>query len=462
MMMKNKVSLIGYMEGNFEVFVNYILEKYLGDKYFNPSHLTTVMVELEGLKYDCFDYKFLCVSIPPRTFKTTLISILYPFWLQVNDPDTNIIIVTYNQDYADEIGKLLKDFIINFGDEFNLHLASKNISVRNIRFREGRGRIKLVGANGSISGRNADYVIIDDLIKGNPDDYNVSAQEKLYNWFKGTLYQRVEEHTRLIILGTRYSTGDVFGRIMDDESFSQKFKFITKPIINRITGELLMPEEKVSREFVLGKIEDVGMVLAAALYYCEPIELTGTGYFLVEQIVYNPEPINTNGLLIVRSFDIAATEGAGDYTASVKVAFDGTYYYLLDVTNRQVRNTLQEVKEVILGWDEPNIRVCVEKQPAAAGNDMQDHWDIEFAKINRRINWLNARGDKKVRSSYLQTAIFEGKVISHLLKDDHKFVMNQLKGFPNAPHDDLVDAFSYALIYINTKKKWLPIGFGGQ
>jgi hypothetical protein len=24
---KNKVSLIGYMEGNFEVFVNYLLEK---------------------------------------------------------------------------------------------------------------------------------------------------------------------------------------------------------------------------------------------------------------------------------------------------------------------------------------------------------------------------------------------------------------------------------------------------
>jgi phage terminase large subunit-like protein len=462
MMMDSQISLIQSVEEDFELFTNYILKMYLRDKYFNPSHLTSVMVELEGLKNGSFDYTYLCVSIPPRTFKTTLISVLYPFWLLINDNDINIIIVTYSQEYADTIGRLLKNFIMRYGYEFNLYLASNNMSVRNIRFSGGRGNIRLVGANGGISGRNADYVIIDDLIKGNPDDYNPTNQEKLYDWFKGTLYQRVEPHTRLIIIGTRYSAGDIFGRILDEENFSKKFKFINKPIMNRMTGELLLSEEKFPREWVLSRIEEVGEVRAAALYYCEPIELVGTGHFLVEEIIHNPEPINTSTMMIVRSFDIAATEGGGDYTASVKVAFDREYYHLIDASNSQVRNPLQEVKDVVTGWDDPNVRLCVEKQPAAAGVNMQDHWDRELALINRRINWLNASGDKKARSSYLQTAIFEGKVVSHLPEEYHEFVMDQLKGFPNAPHDDLVDAFSYAMIYINTKKKWLPIGFGGQ
>ena len=69
----------------------------------------------------------LTVSQPPRTAKTSLITLSFPFWLILMNPELNILIVNYSQGLADDFGMILRQLFI---DNKEL-LATRNIYLSN-------------------------------------------------------------------------------------------------------------------------------------------------------------------------------------------------------------------------------------------------------------------------------------------------------------------------------------------
>lgn len=162
-------------------------------------------------------------------------------------------------------------------------------------------------------------------------------------------------------------------------------------------------------------------------------------------------------LQIVRFFDIAATEKkTADYTAGVLMAHtkSGAIYVLDCQAFRKEPAQANEAMSRIVSQDveiygKVKYRVAWEKQGGAAGKQL----DLIYAKLFAGLHFsaIAPRGDKLVRALPLASQARLGNVFI-IAGDWNKDFLNNLHGFPELPHDDIVDAASGAY---NTKKTYI-------
>src|SRR6202042_116166 len=75
------------------------------------------------------------------------------------------------------------------------------------------GGLKAVGLRGTITGRGADVLIIDDYIKEPREAMSHNYLEGLWNWFVTVGRTRLEPGAVVIIVATRWVPNDLHGRI---------------------------------------------------------------------------------------------------------------------------------------------------------------------------------------------------------------------------------------------------------
>ena len=176
-------------------------------------------------------YDRLCVSQPPRTAKSSLITLSYPFWLIHNNPNLNIVIVNNTQTLAENFGIRLRQLFIDYKELLelnNIHLSDTKHSNSFFMFEDNDGKlydgsIKLMGTGGTLTGQNVDILICDDLIKGFTDTTPTLLDKKI-EWFKSIILQRLEPHSKLIVLGTRWASNDIIGYLKENQPEDLKLK----------------------------------------------------------------------------------------------------------------------------------------------------------------------------------------------------------------------------------------------
>ena len=137
----------------------------------------------------------LCVAMPPRHSKSSMVTLAYPLWLLFQDTDLNILIVNSEASLSEKFGIQLREYVRKIGPEFGVYLSEVKHSSTHLMFtnRKGellKGSIRLVGASGSITGQDADIVIIDDPYKGF-DDITPTLLQKKIDWFNTIIEQRL-------------------------------------------------------------------------------------------------------------------------------------------------------------------------------------------------------------------------------------------------------------------------------
>lgn len=153
--------------------------------------------------------KRIAVSIPPQHGKTIHLSQIGLSWIWGKNPRKNIVVVTYNQTRADELGhefrQMIKDnavFRQIFPEvEFMADAKSKSF----MQNKKG-GKIFFIGVGGTITGRTADYIIIDDPFKGDDDEFTPAHLEKIWSWFFKVAYSRGSNKTKICVI--HCMTGD--------------------------------------------------------------------------------------------------------------------------------------------------------------------------------------------------------------------------------------------------------------
>ncbi|MGQ9819230.1 MAG: terminase large subunit domain-containing protein [Candidatus Kapaibacteriales bacterium] len=130
----------------------------------------------------------LIVNLPPRHGKSELITKFFIFWYIGNFPSHRVILVTYQNKFAEEWGRRLRQLIIDFGKKiFNIEIDPKESSARQIRINKSGGKIYCVGSCGPLTGRGAELIIIDDPIKNDREALSPKMHDNLWYWFKATL-----------------------------------------------------------------------------------------------------------------------------------------------------------------------------------------------------------------------------------------------------------------------------------
>src|ERR1700733_2043428 len=126
----------------------------------------------------------LLINMPPRSGKSELVSRIFPAWYLGNFPDNKIIFASYEASFAAEHGAAARDLVEEYGNEvFGVTIKSKMSSMARWGIEGHRGGMMSVGAGGPLTGKGANILILDDLIKDSEQAESVTQLEKLWAWF---------------------------------------------------------------------------------------------------------------------------------------------------------------------------------------------------------------------------------------------------------------------------------------
>lgn len=398
----------------------------------------------------------LTVSQPPRTAKSSLITLSFPFWLILMNPELNILIVNYSQGLADDFGMILRQLFIDNKQLLstrNIYLSDREHSKSKFRFenKDGQllGSIKLVGVGGPITGRDVDICICDDLIKGF-SDCTPTLLDKLYSWYQNILIPRLEPWSKLFMLGTRWHSQDVIGRLMEEQP--EKYQFITLRALND-DGSCIW-SNRYTPEFFEERRLEVGDRVFEAQYQGQPLDETGD-YFNLDNIIFE-ETFQFNNPLITgkcRSWDFAyKSDEPGkdhDYTASCKMyRLSDDTYYVTDITMARYGDDLLQTVKSYARMDTANVPILMETgTKGGAAHELYNQYKTHFTGY--RTYESEAVGSKVDRANAFKYALLQGKIRFVLNDNQREILLRQLKGFPLAKHDDLIDALAYAFNFLS-------------
>lgn len=174
--------------------------------------LCTLLTEIEnGTR------KRVATSLPPQHGKTLILSNMGPAWILGRNPKARIIVASYNETRAEELGDELRKIVTSdtFKDIFpGFELETGSKSKRAMKTTAG-GRIVFVGLGGTVTGRTADYFIIDDPMKDDEELQSPNFREKMWKWFFAVAYSRGSKRTRIMVVHTRWHADDMIGRLCD-------------------------------------------------------------------------------------------------------------------------------------------------------------------------------------------------------------------------------------------------------
>ena len=354
------------------------------------------------------------------------------------------------------------------------------------------GSIRLVGAGGSITGQDVDYLIVDDPYEGFTD-ITPTLLEKKINWFKTIIEQRIEPHSRLIILHTRWHSNDLQGYLKEHET--EDYHFITFPAI--LPDNTPLWPERYTIEELEKKKQTLKPRLFNSIYQQEPLDDT-SDFFDVDNIIWGKptdldEILETDNLLIldakyeqnliteddyqieksklrknsilkeVRSWDLASSskdQGVKrDYTVGIRMYRTRKDQFVIsDMVRGQFGNQNKMIIQNTAEADTRNVHITIETGIAAAGKLLYEEWERQLEKF--LVDKSEPIGSKADRATPLQNAIIDKTIYVDI--DDEKLVkaiVKELKSFPDGKHDDIVDAIAYAYNFLQDESNVATPGF---
>lgn len=440
-----------------------------GSDYCDNWHISAI-AHLLG-KVQSGQTKRVLITQPPRSLKSITTSVAWVAWYLGQNPSKTFICISYSQDLAADLSNKFKIVVQSqwYKDLFSRTRFS-SISEGEAKTTKGGGRIT-TSIGGTLTGRGADIVIIDDPLKAE-DAASVTARTRVIDWYQGTLMSRLnnQKHGAIIVVMQRLHEDDLAGHILDmgnEDSKNSAFiganwEHLDLPAIavenqsiaisnNRIyyrnEGDLLHPAREGQNELARLKRE-LGSQRFSAQYQQRPIPLEGNlikrnwfrRYNKSEIMILKSKPYAR----IVQSWDIAtSTAETADWSVCTTWLKYESNHYLLDVL--RVRRVFPDLKRLIvdhaLQFTAQNVLIEQNGLGLPIYQDLYTHPPLGFP----RPIGIKAKEDKLVRMEAQSATIENGHVF---LPSDSQWLdtyLRELMAFPTSKYDDQVDSTSQYL-----------------
>jgi predicted phage terminase large subunit-like protein len=428
-------------------------------KYQDARHHQAIAKVIEEVERG--GIQFLILTMPPRHGKSELVSRRLPAWYLGRHPDQNVVVATYNDDFAKDFGADVRGIVTSsqYKQVFPDTRLQRGGSAKD-RLQTTRGGMgTFVGLGGSLTGRGAHLLVIDDVIKSNEEARSKSYRDRAWDWFTKVALTRRMGRKLVIITFTRWHEDDIIGRLTDPNneyysaSLAKKIRIIDLPAIagpddplGRKEGEALWPDGPDS--FDLSFLEDLRAVDPLgfeALYQQRPSVADGVLFRREHVRYYDPADL-PDGLRIYCASDHAVTTNQrSDSTVLLKVGVDKqSNIYLLDCWWRKARTDAVVEAMIEMGCgDNPPLVWWAEK-----GHISKSIGPFLYKRMAETRTFFNVQevtpvADKEQRAQSIAGRMSMGYV--HFPKDRPWVTqaVEQLMAFPNGRHDDFVDALAY-------------------
>lgn len=293
--------------------------------------------ELQDFYYSSDDV--LVANLPPRHGKSRTAG-LFTQWVFGKNQQEKVMTGSYNETLSTVFSKNVRNAIsevkadkdkIVYSDVFpGVRIKQGDAAMNLWSLEGGYNNYLATSPTGTATGFGASLLIIDDLIKNAEEAYNESVLEKHWNWFTNTMLSRLEEGGKIIIIMTRWATGDLAGRAL--EHFKEEKKKVRHISMKALQDDgTMLCEEILSRESYEMKVRAMGEDIASANYQQEPIDIKGRLYSSFKTYTDIPKDEKDNSLFEgIFSYIDTADEG-NDYLCSIIFGVYNKEAYVLDV-----------------------------------------------------------------------------------------------------------------------------------
>jgi predicted phage terminase large subunit-like protein len=409
----------------------------------------------------------LIVTVPPRSLKSITISVAWVAWMLGHNPKLWFVCVSYSADLA---LKHARDCRAIMQSDWYRRIFPGTILSRE-RNAEGdfqttrRGGRLSTGVGGTLTGRGGDFIVIDDPIK--PEEaMSELTRTGVIDWFSNTLLSRLNDKQRgaIGLVMQRLHEGDLAGHLLEKGGWEHA----NLPAIAEIDEDIPLGQGRIHRRRVgdvlhaarepLAKLEEMratmGSAVFSAQYQQAPVPAAGA---MIERAWltrrYKQKPEKQPGDRVTQSWDCASKDGLqNDYSVCITALERKREVYILDVYRAQVDFPKLHKKAIGLARLHGANAILIED--TAGGTPLLQHLRKDQPQGVPRPIARRPDGDKQSRMWGECSRIEAGDLI---LPEDAPWLADferEILGFPNARHDDQVDALSQLL---NWSSRWIEM-----
>jgi hypothetical protein len=182
-------------------------------------HIEVMAAKLEACRQGRI--KRLVINVPPRHLKSLCGSVALPAWLLGHNPAEQVMCVSYAQDLSDKLARECRSVMMSnwYRATFATQLSPQKQSVQEfVTTRQGYRLATSVG--GVLTGRGANFIIIDDAMKPN-EALSDALRHSVNEWYDNTLYSRLNDKRTgcIILIMQRLHEDDLVGHVLERENW---------------------------------------------------------------------------------------------------------------------------------------------------------------------------------------------------------------------------------------------------
>jgi predicted phage terminase large subunit-like protein len=427
-----------------------------GTPFIASWHIKAICEHLEACTRG--EIRRLLITMPPRSMKSLLVSVFWPAWVWINEPDKRWIYASYAQHLSTRDSLHCRDVILSpwyqerWGDRFRLR-TDQNTKVR---FDNDQSGFRLASSTGGMgTGEGAWAIVADDAHNVVQSESDVERAAVLHWWDQSMSTRGNDPKTVChVIVMQRLHENDLAGHVLEQGGYEHLLLPMEFESDRRCTtsigwsdprqreGELLSPKRFPPSAIAELKTR-LGSYGWAGQFQQRPAP-KGGGMFKRHWFkIIDARPAGPD-IARIRYWDLAASVD-GDYTVGCLMASrpDGTFV-IEDVMRGQWGPA--ERDDLILQTaqlDGYMVGIALEEEPGSAGKSVT-HWLTKMLQ-GFTVYADKPTGDKEVRAQPLAAQCEAGNV-SLVNGDWCSAWLDEVTTFPNARHDDQVDASSGAFI----------------
>lgn len=384
---------------------------------------------------------------PRGHFKSTVFTVAYSIWRLVREPNLRILIANARLDNSKAF---LREIKSHFERNDKLRAIAGHQVTKDSKWTEteiiikGRRKnlkepsIQVAGVGQSMVSQHYDLIIMDDIV----NNENTSTQEqiqKTIDWYRLSI-SLLEPDGQTIIVGTRYHYADLYGFLLANNRGEFRVELHS---CYKEDGTPIFPS-RFTKEHLDGVRYDQGSYIFSCQYLNEPTDEETAKFKKSWVRYYDDKDLEGKQLYttytVDRAYSLAKT---ADFTAHVVVSCDNDNNWYVRLALRTKEHEGKLVERMFDTHDYFKVdRTAVEQN--AFEDTIKPALEDEMRRRGQFFVVEGLRGKaSKVRR--VEGLIPRFEVGTVFLKKDMDELEDELLRFPNAQHDDLIDALAYHL-----------------
>lgn len=415
----------------------------------------------------------LVVEMPPRHGKTELCSVQFPAWALGRTPSARIILASYAQQLAVLNSRRIRDTLSSevYQKAFPLVQIREDKASEKEWETTQRGGAVAAGVGTGLTGRGANYLIIDDPVKDREEARSAVTLKNIEEWYSTVARTRLQPGGAIIFVMTRWSPQDLVGVVLEHatkhEAAMPVYRLRLPAVaeeadpLGRDVGEALWDEYPLE---VLNDIQSLDPINFDALFQQNP-QSEHAIRFSREDIGLADSP--PAGAVVCRSWDLAITDdedsdyavGALVYGKPLEVSQEARQtlletglgipfcLHVADLARQQAQYPEQRrliVQTAIRdGLDIPIVIEWTRMELAAIQQLKQDLEGLGFT-----VHTVKPKGDKVARKAQLQVDV-QLRQMTFAPAHWNEDAWVEFENFPVHEHDDIVDSIEQARLWLS-------------